>query len=585
MKKLELVCLIIFTIINVNAQSKKEILNEQFDDNTSNWQIVNNSSEITKIKKGKYSMEVVDKNKWHWFAIDTELNWDNDFFIETSIEKTKSKTKNDFLGLIWGAESHNNLFVFQISPLKKVYSVLICKNGEWFWLVDFKKSNEIKPGKHSNKLGIKKIDDNLIFLINDNIVEKISDHKSFGKKVGFFASPNLTIEADNLIINEIHSNSLSQKDKLKKEDFEELYNYYTKGQYNKLEEKTFDFLRNKTQTEDLSFYLGVSFIWKKNYKEAAKYFKNVVENSRLGYGNALPLLGQCLLNLERYDEAITYLNKAIELGYATDYSYLHRGRSHLRKNDADVKSAIYDLEYFLNLIISDGSYSKATFNEIYYYLGNAYLEKASSLKKSNFIRAENNFIKSIEFYEKAIEYDKNSYILYRDLGVANTIFNQDEKAVLYFKKSLELNENQPEIKKILNNLNSNYFSNRITLRKKGGVYQIPVKLNNVLDIDFIFDSGASGVSITPEIALTLIKAGTIKKSDWLEGAYYQFADGSFAKSKRFILKSVKVGNKTVYNITCRISNNLNAPMLLGQSVMEKFGKYTFDYKTNELIID
>lgn len=126
---------------------------------------------------------------------------------------------------------------------------------------------------------------------------------------------------------------------------------------------------------------------------------------------------------------------------------------------------------------------------------------------------------------------------------------------------------------------------KINLKKENGVYHIPVKLNKVLDINFIFDSGAADVSITPEVALTLIKAGAISENDWLEDAYYQFADGTIAKSKRFNLKTVQVGDKIIKDVTCSISNNLNAPMLLGQSVMEKFGKYTFDYKTNQLIIE
>jgi aspartyl protease family protein len=125
----------------------------------------------------------------------------------------------------------------------------------------------------------------------------------------------------------------------------------------------------------------------------------------------------------------------------------------------------------------------------------------------------------------------------------------------------------------------------VKLKKSGGVYEVPVELNGVLKIDFIFDSGASDVSISPDIASTLIKTGTIEESDWLPGAYYRFADGTTAKSMRFILKSIKIGDKVVYNVTCSISNSLDAPMLLGQSVLKKFGKYTFDYKTEKLIIE
>lgn len=138
-----------------------------------------------------------------------------------------------------------------------------------------------------------------------------------------------------------------------------------------------------------------------------------------------------------------------------------------------------------------------------------------------------------------------------------------------------------------NRVNNDYriAKTEIKLSNNGGVYEVPVELNGVLKIDFIFDSGASEVSISPDIALTLIRTGTIKESDWLPGAYYKFADGSRAKSARFKLKSVKIGEKIAYDVECSISNSLDAPMLLGQSVLKKFGKYTFDYSSNKLIIE
>ena len=127
--------------------------------------------------------------------------------------------------------------------------------------------------------------------------------------------------------------------------------------------------------------------------------------------------------------------------------------------------------------------------------------------------------------------------------------------------------------------------NQIPVKSSGGVYTLPVELNEVLKIDFIFDSGASDVSITPDVALTLIKAGTIKEQDWLQGAVYRFADGSTAKSKRFKLRSLKIGDRIIKNVSCSISNSIDAPMLLGQSVMKQFGKYTFDNKKQVLIIE
>jgi aspartyl protease family protein len=121
------------------------------------------------------------------------------------------------------------------------------------------------------------------------------------------------------------------------------------------------------------------------------------------------------------------------------------------------------------------------------------------------------------------------------------------------------------------------FQNEIKLTQNGGVYEVPISINDVLKISVILDSGAADVSIAPDVALTLIRTGTIEKSDWLPGQIYTFGDGSKAESARFNLKSISIGNKTFNKIACSISNNVNAPMLLGQSVLKRLGRYTIDY--------
>lgn len=125
----------------------------------------------------------------------------------------------------------------------------------------------------------------------------------------------------------------------------------------------------------------------------------------------------------------------------------------------------------------------------------------------------------------------------------------------------------------------------VALIKSAGVYEIPVEVNEVLKINFILDSGASDVSISADVALTLIRTDTITKEDWLPGKTYQFADGSKAKSQRFTIRSIKIGNRILRNIACSISNSLNAPMLLGQSALEQLGRFTIDYKRGILSLD
>mgnify|MGYP003421650086 FL=1 len=48
---------------------------------------------------------------------------------------------------------------------------------------------------------------------------------------------------------------------------------------------------------------------------------------------------------------------------------------------------------------------------------------------------------------------------------------------------------------------------------------------------------------------------------------------------------LKIGNKYLYNIECSISNNLTAPLLLGQNVLNKFGKVTIDNERQILFLE
>lgn len=147
----------------------------------------------------------------------------------------------------------------------------------------------------------------------------------------------------------------------------------------------------------------------------------------------------------------------------------------------------------------------------------------------------------------------------------------------YFKK---LNSTEAELTR------RKYFTNSSIkmIQSKSGLFEIPALINNVLKIYLILDTGASDVSISPDVALTLIKAKAINEGDWLEGGYYKFADGSIAKSQRFMIRYLKIGDFEIKNIQASISNSIEAPLLLGQTALSQLGKIQIDYKTQEFKI-
>ena len=144
------------------------------------------------------------------------------------------------------------------------------------------------------------------------------------------------------------------------------------------------------------------------------------------------------------------------------------------------------------------------------------------------------------------------------------------------------NKNQYNTKREITTYN---YSNTVKLRKIGKVYEIPAVMNGAMDVNFVFDYESADIIISSYVASRLLKTGTIRDEDWLNGTYYETADGSIAKSRRFKFYSFRIGNKILKDITCTISNSIDVPMVIGHDVLSRFGKYSFNYLNETLTLD
>ena len=128
-----------------------------------------------------------------------------------------------------------------------------------------------------------------------------------------------------------------------------------------------------------------------------------------------------------------------------------------------------------------------------------------------------------------------------------------------------------------------YSQTSIELKKQNGVYYIPCKVNG-LKLDFIFDSGASDVTISLDEALFMIKNGYLTKDDLKGTNYYKLANGEIQKGTQVNLEKIEIGGRILYNVKASIIHKSAAPLLLGQSALSKLGLFTFDYSNNTLNI-
>lgn len=123
--------------------------------------------------------------------------------------------------------------------------------------------------------------------------------------------------------------------------------------------------------------------------------------------------------------------------------------------------------------------------------------------------------------------------------------------------------------------------NQVKMKPMGGVYEIPTKINGV-NMDFIFDTGASNISISETEVLFLIKQGKLTKEDVLGSTQFSDATGNVSEGTVINLRTVQIGNRLIKNVEASVVHNSTAPLLLGQSALAQFGKVTIDYKNNTL---
>jgi aspartyl protease family protein len=124
----------------------------------------------------------------------------------------------------------------------------------------------------------------------------------------------------------------------------------------------------------------------------------------------------------------------------------------------------------------------------------------------------------------------------------------------------------------------------VKMHKRNGVYHVPCKINGT-EMEFIFDTGASDITMSLTEALFLYKQNKLTDKDFIGTEYYQIADGSVAEGSVVNLKSVSIGNTTLYNVKASIVHNTEAPLLLGQSALAKFGKISINYNRNEITFE
>ena len=105
-----------------------------------------------------------------------------------------------------------------------------------------------------------------------------------------------------------------------------------------------------------------------------------------------------------------------------------------------------------------------------------------------------------------------------------------------------------------------------------------------MTVKMILDSGCSSTLISIAEANYLYQKGYITQDDILGMTQTQIADGSIQENMVINLRELVIGNKiSCTNVTAVVSANAQAPLLLGNEVLNRAPSYSVD-NLNKVII-
>ena len=201
--------------------------------------------------------------------------------------------------------------------------------------------------------------------------------------------------------------------------------------------------------------------------------------------------------------------------------------------------------------------------------------------------------KAFSYYKQAAEKGEDlaqqmlSFCYYYGTGTP-----KDNRLAIYWMKKAKENGNKQAAECLDNlikivSLEENYpdsqsfgyggTDNTITIlmNKRDGIYYLPCKING-LKADFVFDTGAGAISLSSYFARCLIEQGLMSELDIKGRIQTRVADGRTSDALVANIKDVEIGGLHLYNVAAIIKEQQNAPLLLGQTAIEKLGKITID---------
>ena len=346
--------------------------------------------------------------------------------------------------------------------------------------------------------------------------------------------------------------------------------------------------QNFKYKEYLSMYYAENGLFEDAISNVTNLIKQQPDNYLLYYNR-----GRFYFEIDKFDEAIKDFDTAISLKDNVALPHLFKGwaLSEMANEEEATKEwqiivekeelledisyangmALYFLDYNnealrkCNSIISDCVTNPNNDGDLYLYAAAVYCRT-------------DNMDLAIECLKKSTE-SCSCRLWFMSHGKLLRPLSDNEKFQIFIKEETKrLEKNKKDILEQLNTISDEQLNNikaEIPFVREGKMCKVKCEING-LPLHFIFDTGASEVTMSAVEATFMLKNGYLSESDLSGKQYYRTADGSIAEGVRVRLNDVVFAGLTLSNVKAGIVSSQRAPLLLGQSVLERLGRIEID---------
>ena len=328
------------------------------------------------------------------------------------------------------------------------------------------------------------------------------------------------------------------------------------------------------------------------YAEAIEVFDQAIEVDPL-YAFAYYAKGWCHELSGDDDKAMECYDLGIDLDKEYAYIYLMRGQIHLKRGDKIKAEEDFNTVLQLDTVVTDGScrqyalhflgrddeadeWMQKLIDDEPYDMGH-YYDKACLYSRMG--RTD----EAVKALETALEMGYCAFPHIENDDDMDAIRGRDDFRALIVKYKEKLAARIEKMGIDMTAVKEEQITEVPITRRVGGTFNVDCSVNG-LALNMIFDTGASDVSISKVEADFMLKNNYLSMSDIKGKQYYQTADGGISEGTVITLKEVRIGDAVLHNVDASVVKSQKAPLLLGESVLQKFGTFTVDNINSKLII-